>query len=85
MGEAVTGSEDGKSILHLWLNVLGWQVDVRRKGDRLVGVARHITADGNSVRVGGTAATRDELMFKLFEAALQLVESGTNQRSLLAA
>ena len=81
----MTGSGEGKSILHLWLNLLGWQVDVRQKGDHLVGVARHITADGSSVRVGGTAATRDELMFKLFEAALQLVEGGSSRSTLLAA
>jgi hypothetical protein len=81
----LTGSEDGKSILHLWLNLLGWQVDVRRKGDRLIGVARHIAADGRSLKVGGTAATRDELMFKLFEAALRIVEGGSSQRRLLAA
>jgi len=58
---------------------------VRQKGDRLVGVARHVTAEGTSVKVGGTAATRDELMFKLFEAALQLVEGGSSRRTLLAA
>jgi len=81
----VTGSDDDKSILHLWLNLLGWQVDVREKGDSLVGVARHVTEDGASVKVGGTAATRDELMFRLFAAALQIVESGSGQHALLAA
>jgi hypothetical protein len=80
----VTGT-DGKSILHLWLNLLGWQVDVRQKGDALVGVARHVTGDGASVKVGGTAATRDELMFKLFAAALRVVESGSGEGALLAA
>ena len=81
----MTGSDDDKSILHLWLNLLGWQVDVREKGDSLVGVARHVTEGGASVKVGGTAATRDELMFRLFAAALQIVESGSSQSALLAA
>jgi hypothetical protein len=74
-----------KSTLLLWLNLLGWQVDVRRKGDELTGVARHIAADGSTFRVSGSAATRDELAFQLFEAALQMLERGSRRRALLAA
>jgi hypothetical protein len=74
-----------KSTLLLWLNLLGWQVDVRRKGDELTGVARHTAADGSTFRVSGSAATRDELAFQLFEAALQMLESGSRRRALLAA
>jgi hypothetical protein len=77
--------ETTKSTLLLWLNLLGWQVDVRRKGDELVGVARHIAADGSTFRVSGSAATRDALAFQLFEAALQMIEGGSRRRHLLAA
>jgi hypothetical protein len=58
---------------------------VRRKGGELHGVARHVAPDGSSVRVGGSAATRDELAFKLFEAALRFIEGETARRPLLAA
>jgi hypothetical protein len=81
----MSGSENGKSILLLWLNMLGWQVDVRRTGDRLVGIARHVTPDGSSVRVSGSAATRDELAFRLFQAALRFVEDGSARHHPLAA
>jgi hypothetical protein len=74
-----------KSALLLWLNLLGWQVDVKRKGDELIGVARHITGDGSTFRVSGSAATRDALAFKLFEAALRMIEGGSRRRHLLAA
>ena len=56
----MTAIETTKSTLLLWLNLLGWQVDVRQKGDRLVGVARHNSEDGSSFRGSGSAATRDE-------------------------
>jgi len=81
----VSGNENGKSILLLWLNLLGWQVDVRRKGEQLHGVAHHVAADGSSFRVSGRAATRDELAFKLFQAALRVVEGTAERRPLLAA
>jgi hypothetical protein len=83
----VTDSQDGKSILLLWLNLLGWQVEVKRVGNKLVGVARHCAADGTSFRVAGSAPTRDELAFRLFEAALKLAESRSERlrRPLLAA
>ncbi|MFL6069015.1 MAG: hypothetical protein ACJ74N_14925 [Gaiellaceae bacterium] len=77
--------DTAKSTLLLWLNLLGWQVDVKRKGDELIGVARHIAADGSTFRVSGSAATRDALAFQLFEAALQIIEGGSRRRHLLAA
>jgi hypothetical protein len=83
----VTSSQIGKSTLLLWLNLLGWQVEVKRVGNRLVGVARHCASDGSNVRVAGSAPTRDELAFRLFEAAMKIVElRGQHlRRSLLAA
>ena len=77
--------ETTKSTLLLWLNLLGWQVDVRRKGAELTGVARHVAPDGSTFRVSGSAATRDALAFQLFEAALQVIEGGSRRRPLLAA
>ena len=81
----MTGTETQKSTLLLWLELLGWQVDVRRKGEELVGVARHIAADGASFRVSGRAETRDVLAFQLFEAVLQVIEGGSRRRPMLAA
>ena len=81
----MTDDETTNSTLLLWLNLLGWQVDVKRKGDQLAGVARHIAADGSAYRVSGSAATRDALAFQLFEAALQMIEGGSRRRPLLAA
>ena len=80
-------SQDRKSTLLMWLNLLGWQVEVRRAGDKLMGVARHCAADGSTVRVAGTAPTQDELALRLFEAAMKMVESrGLHvRRSLQAA
>ena len=83
----MTSSQNGKSTLLLWLNLLGWQVEMKRVGNKLVGVARHCAADGSSFRVAGSALTHDDLAFRLFEAAMKILESrGQHQRrSLLAA
>jgi hypothetical protein len=83
----VTSSQDGKSILLLWLNLLGWQVEIRRVGNKLAGVARHRAPDGSTFRVAGSAPTREELTLRLFEAAMKLLESRGERlkRPLLAA
>jgi hypothetical protein len=83
----VTGGKNERSILLVWLNLLGWQVELEHDGDNVVGVARHFAADGSSFRVGACAKTRDELAFQLFEAALKIVESRGERlrRSVLAA
>ena len=80
-------SQQETSILLIWLTLLGWQVQVESDGDDLVGVARHFAADGSLYRVGGCAATRDELAFQLFEAAMKIVDAHARQarRSPLAA
>jgi hypothetical protein len=71
----VADSRNGKSILILWLNLLGWQVQIEQDGENVVGVATHCAADGSTFRVGGCARTRDELALQLFEAALKIVET----------
>jgi len=83
----VTSSENGRPILLVWLNLLGWQVDVERDGRTLVGVAKHYAADGGTYRVAGCAPTREELALQLFEAAMKIVETRGHQlrRPLLAA
>jgi N-dimethylarginine dimethylaminohydrolase len=72
-------------ILLLWLTLLGWQIEIERDGDNFVGVARHLTADGSSVRVGGCARTREELAYQLFEAAMKIIEACGQKPRLLAA
>lgn len=83
----MNSNQDGKSILLLWLNLLGWQVEVKPVGNKLVGVARHCAADGSNLRVADSAPTRGELAFRLFEAAVKLVEARGDRlrRPLLAA
>ena len=83
----MSSSQNGNSILLVWLNLLGWQVDVERDGDTLAGVARHYAADGSTFRVGACARTRDELAFQLFDAAMKIVEASGERlrRPLLAA
>jgi hypothetical protein len=83
----VTSGKNERSTLLVWLNLLGWQVEVGHDGDNLVGVARHFAADGSTYRVGGCAPTREELSFQLFEAAMKIVEARGQRlrRPLLAA
>jgi hypothetical protein len=60
---------DGE-ILHVWLRLLGWQVETGRDGDYAVGVATHFQADGTTLRVGGCARNDGELALQLFEQAM---------------
>ena len=60
---------DGE-ILHLWLRLLGWQVEVGRDGDFAVGVGTHCQADGGTLRVGGCARSDGDLALQLFEQAM---------------
>lgn len=61
---------DGE-ILHLWLRLLGWQVETGRDGDYSVGVGTHFQADGSTLRVGGCALSDGELALQLFEQAMR--------------
>jgi hypothetical protein len=83
----VTSGKNERSILLVWLNLLGWQVEVKQDGDNLVGVARHFAADGSTYRIGASGPTHQELTFQLFEAAMKIVESRGQRfrRSVLAA
>jgi hypothetical protein len=82
----MTGGKNERSTLLVWLNLLGWQVEVGHDGDNLTGIARHYAADGSTYRIGACAQTREELTFQLFEAAMKIVEaSGQRLRRPLAA
>ena len=61
-------------ILHLWLRLLGWQVETGRDGEYAVGVATHFRADGDTLRVGGCARSEGELALQLFEQAMLTFE-----------
>ena len=61
-------------ILHLWLRLLGWQVETGRDGDYTVGVGTRFQADGSTLRVGGCARSDGELALRLFEQAMQTFE-----------
>jgi N-dimethylarginine dimethylaminohydrolase len=60
-------------LLHLWLRLLGWQVETDRDGEYTVGVGTHVQADGSTLRVGGCARTDGELALQLFEQAMLAV------------
>jgi hypothetical protein len=61
-------------ILHLWLRLLGWQVETDRDGDYTVGVGTHLQADGSTLRVGGCARSEGELALQMFEQAMLTFE-----------
>jgi hypothetical protein len=60
---------DGE-ILHLWLRLLGWQVEIGCDGDYAVGVGTHYQADGSTLRVGSCARSDGDLALQLFEQAM---------------
>ena len=83
---ATPARTDGE-ILHLWLRLLGWQVETDRDGDYIVGVGTHVQADGNRLRVAGCARSEGELALQLFSQAMLTFEQGDNRtrRHLTAA
>ena len=48
-----TPARTNGEILHLWLRLLGWQIEIDRDGAYTVGVGTHVQADGSTLRVGG--------------------------------
>lgn len=61
-------------ILHLWLRLLGWQIETSRDGGYIVGVGTHFRADGSTLRIGGCARSDGDLALQLFEQAMQTYE-----------
>jgi hypothetical protein len=57
-----------------WLMILGWQIEAEFDGEVWVGVARHVTSDGDSLRAGGCGSTYGELAWQLFSGALNALE-----------
>jgi hypothetical protein len=60
--------------LHLWLRLLGWQIETGRDGDYSVGVGTRFQADGSTLRIGGCAGSDGELALQLFEQAMLTFE-----------
>lgn len=83
---AIPERTDGE-ILHLWLRLLGWQVETDRDGDCIVGVGTHYRGDGDVLRVAGCARSEGELALQLFEQAVLGVARDPHQakRHLTAA
>ena len=61
-------------ILHLWLRLLGWQIETGRDGDYTVGVGTRFQADGSPLRIGGCARSDGELALQLFQQAMLALE-----------
>ncbi len=70
---ATPAQNDGE-ILHLWLRLLGWQIETGRDGGYTIGVGTHFQADGGTLRVGGCARSRGDLALQLFEQAMLAYE-----------
>lgn len=82
---ATTARKDGE-ILHLWLRLLGWEIETSRDGNHVVGVGTHVQANGNTVRIGGCARSDGELALQLFEQAMLMLARVSEQaRHQLAA
>lgn len=74
---AVPGTEPARMearhegvALRTWLTMLGWQVEIEQDAGICVGVARHVTAEGDTLTVGGCAASTSETVWQLFEAVM---------------
>ena len=74
-----TPARTNGEILHLWLRLLGWQVETDRDGDFMVGVGTHFQADGNTLRMAGCARSEGELALQLFEQAMLTFARGYDQ------
>jgi hypothetical protein len=83
---ATPARKDGET-LHLWLRLLGWQIETGRDGDYSVGVATHFEAQGGTLRVAGCARGEGELALQLFEQAMRATAqvSHQDQQQLTAA
>lgn len=64
-------------ILHVWLCLLGWQIETSQDGPNKVGVGTHHRADGSALRIGGCARSDGELALQLFEQAMLTYERGS--------
>src|SRR5437868_10489313 len=73
--DMLSGSQEGKPMLFVWLDLLGWQVTVEPDVEQLVGLAPHCGSDGSTTRAGACARTRDALALPLFEGAMNAVEA----------
>jgi hypothetical protein len=57
--------------LAAWLALIGWQIEINRDGASYVAVAHHITADGDRLSVVACAPTTSEVVWQLFEGAME--------------
>jgi hypothetical protein len=65
-----TRARDNGETLHLWLRLLGWQIETGHDGEYTVGVGTHFGADGSTLRIAGCARSEGELALQLFEQAM---------------
>ncbi len=62
--------ERSGQVLLVWLNLLGWEVELGESGKGIVGTARHCDREGQVHRVHGSARTLGEVSMQLFERAM---------------
>jgi hypothetical protein len=78
----MTTRHDGVA-LRSRLTMLGWQVEIEQDGELYVGVARHVTAEGDTLTVGGCAATTSETVWQLFESVMGRLSADDTGRDTL--
>lgn len=71
--------ERSGQVLLLWLNLLGWEVELGQSGTGVVGSARHCDSEGRVHRVHGRAQTLGEVSMQLFERAMWTLDQRRHQ------
>lgn len=71
---------DGDDRLVTWLRLLGWDVQLGRRGHVHVAVARRIL-DDTAIEVATRGRSRAEAVVKLFEAAVERASLLTHPRA----
>jgi hypothetical protein len=66
-------------VLGTWLTLLGWQVEFAQVSELHVGVARHITAEGDELVIGACTASRSETLWQLFEGVIDVLPAGVDR------
>jgi hypothetical protein len=70
MTPQMMAEREGKVLLG-WLRLLGWTVVMERDGMRWIGLAERPDAGGGDICISGSAASRRELVSKLFSRAIR--------------
>lgn len=80
--ERIAAHREGDAVLS-WLGLLGWQVQLDRDDHVFVGVAHHTTREGRDIAIAATGTSRLDVVWMLFEKAIQERGSTEADRDIL--